>query len=78
MRTYIWVSKYSQIYNDTRFAKQWDIELYGTLVCLQLETSENRYINFSSTEMSTNNLPGGEGRSARNVENLAAICEPIV
>jgi hypothetical protein len=30
------------------------------------------------TEMSTMNLPGGKGRSARKAENLSAICEPIV
>jgi hypothetical protein len=30
------------------------------------------------TEMSTRNLPGGEGGSARKAENLTAICEPIV
>jgi hypothetical protein len=29
------------------------------------------------TEMSTRNLPGGEGRPARNAD-LTAICEPIV
>jgi hypothetical protein len=30
------------------------------------------------TEMSTRNLPGGKGRSAREVDNITAICEPIV
>jgi hypothetical protein len=30
------------------------------------------------TEMSTRNLPGGEGRSARKADNLTAICETIV
>jgi hypothetical protein len=30
------------------------------------------------TEMSTRNLPGGEGRPARRADNLTAICEPIV
>jgi hypothetical protein len=30
------------------------------------------------TEMSTRNLPGGKGRSARGTDNLTAICEPIV
>jgi hypothetical protein len=30
------------------------------------------------TEMSTRNLPGGKGRSARKVGDLTAICEPIV
>jgi hypothetical protein len=30
------------------------------------------------TEMSTRNLPGGEKRSARRADNLAAICEPNV
>jgi hypothetical protein len=30
------------------------------------------------TEMSTGNLPGGKGRSARKADNLTAICEPIV
>jgi hypothetical protein len=30
------------------------------------------------TEMSTRNLPGGKGRSARKSDNLTAICEPIV
>jgi hypothetical protein len=30
------------------------------------------------TEMSTRNLPGGEGRPARGADNLTAISEPIV
>jgi hypothetical protein len=30
------------------------------------------------TEMSTRNLPGGKGRLGRKVDNLTAICEPIV
>jgi hypothetical protein len=30
------------------------------------------------TEMSTRNLPGGKGRSARKADNLTAICESIV
>jgi hypothetical protein len=30
------------------------------------------------TEMSTRNIPGGEGRPARKADNLTAICEPIV
>jgi hypothetical protein len=30
------------------------------------------------TERSTWNLPGGKGRPAHNVNNLTAICEPIV
>jgi hypothetical protein len=30
------------------------------------------------TEMSTSNLPGGNGRSAREPDNLTAVCEPIV
>jgi hypothetical protein len=30
------------------------------------------------TEMSTRNIPGGEGRPARKVDNLTAICESIV
>jgi hypothetical protein len=30
------------------------------------------------TEMSTRNLPGGKGRSARKADNLTAIYEPIV
>jgi hypothetical protein len=30
------------------------------------------------TEMSTTNIPGGEGRPARKADNLTAICEPIV
>jgi hypothetical protein len=30
------------------------------------------------TEMRTRNLPGGEGRPARQTDNLTAICEPIV
>jgi hypothetical protein len=29
------------------------------------------------TEMSTKNLPGGEGRLAPKANNLTAICEPI-
>jgi hypothetical protein len=32
----------------------------------------------SLTEMSTRNLPGGEGRPTRKADNLAAVCEPIV
>jgi hypothetical protein len=30
------------------------------------------------TEMSTTNLPGGDGRPACKADNLTAICEPIV
>jgi hypothetical protein len=30
------------------------------------------------TEMSTRNIPGGEGRPARKADNLTAIYEPIV
>jgi hypothetical protein len=30
------------------------------------------------TEMSTRNLPEGEGRQALKTDNLTAICEPIV
>jgi hypothetical protein len=30
------------------------------------------------TEMSTSNLPGGKVRPVRKVDNLTAICEPIV
>jgi hypothetical protein len=30
------------------------------------------------TEMSTGNLPGGNGRPALKADNLTAICEPIV
>jgi hypothetical protein len=30
------------------------------------------------TEMSTRNLPGGKEQPARTVDNLTAICEPIV
>jgi hypothetical protein len=30
------------------------------------------------TEMSTRNLPGGEGRPARKADNPNVICEPIV
>jgi hypothetical protein len=30
------------------------------------------------TEMSTRNIPGGEGRPALKADNLTAICEPIV
>jgi hypothetical protein len=30
------------------------------------------------TEMSTRNIPGGEGRPGRKADNLTAICEPIV
>jgi hypothetical protein len=32
----------------------------------------------SVAEMSTRNLPGGKGRSARKADNLTATCEPIV
>jgi hypothetical protein len=31
----------------------------------------------SITEMSDRNFPGGKGQSARNTENLTAICEPF-
>jgi hypothetical protein len=30
------------------------------------------------TEMSTRKIPGGKERPARKVNNLTAICEPIV
>jgi hypothetical protein len=30
------------------------------------------------TEMSTWNIPGGQGRPERGADNLTAICEPIV
>jgi hypothetical protein len=30
------------------------------------------------TEMTTRNIPGGEGRPARKADNLTAICEPTV
>jgi hypothetical protein len=30
------------------------------------------------TEMNTRNLSGGKGQPAREADNLAAICEPIV
>jgi hypothetical protein len=30
------------------------------------------------SEMSTRNLSGNKGRPARKVDNLTAICEPIV
>jgi hypothetical protein len=30
------------------------------------------------TEMSTRNLPGGNGRPAIRADNLTAICEPTV
>jgi hypothetical protein len=30
------------------------------------------------TEMRTGDLPGGEGRPAREADNFTAICEPIV
>jgi hypothetical protein len=30
------------------------------------------------TDMSTRNLPGGKARPARKVDNLSAICEPII
>jgi hypothetical protein len=30
------------------------------------------------TEMSTRNIPGGEGRPARKADNLTAICESII
>jgi hypothetical protein len=30
------------------------------------------------SQMSTRNLPGGKGRSARKPDNLAAIYEPII
>jgi hypothetical protein len=30
------------------------------------------------SEMSTRNIPGGEGRPTSKADNLTAICEPIV
>jgi hypothetical protein len=30
------------------------------------------------TEMSTRNIPGGEGLPAHKADNLNAICEPII
>jgi hypothetical protein len=30
------------------------------------------------TEMSTRDIPGGKGRTARKADNLTVICEPIV
>jgi hypothetical protein len=33
---------------------------------------------FDLREMSTRNLPGGKGRSARKRNNLTAICELII
>jgi hypothetical protein len=30
------------------------------------------------TEMSTRNIPGGEGRPARKAHNITAICVPII
>jgi hypothetical protein len=30
------------------------------------------------TKMSTRNLPGGKGRSARKADNLITMCEPTV
>jgi hypothetical protein len=32
----------------------------------------------SLTEMSTMNIPGGQGRPERKADNLTTICEPIV
>jgi hypothetical protein len=29
-------------------------------------------------EMNTRNLPGGKGRTARKVDNLTVICQPIM
>jgi hypothetical protein len=44
--------------------------------CPAYNTSER--IAQKITEISTRNLPGGNGRPARKAENLTAICEPIV
>jgi hypothetical protein len=30
------------------------------------------------TEMSTRNLPGGNGRPARKADNVTFVCEPII
>jgi hypothetical protein len=30
------------------------------------------------TEMRTRNIPGGKGRPERKLDNLTAICEPII
>jgi hypothetical protein len=34
--------------------------------------------SIQTLELSTRNLPGGEGRPARKAHNLTATCEPIV
>jgi hypothetical protein len=47
-----------------------------------LPNSSSRTVALGSTqpvtEMSSRNLPGGKGRPAHKVENLTAICEPII
>jgi hypothetical protein len=35
-------------------------------------------LTYPLTEMSTRNPPGSKGRPARKVDNLTAICDPIV
>jgi hypothetical protein len=50
--------------------------------CFDLPNPSSRTTTLGSaqplTEMSTSNLPGGRGRLTRKVDNLTAICEPIV
>jgi hypothetical protein len=50
--------------------------------CFNWSNPSNRTMALGSTqpltEMSTRNLPGGKERPARGVDNLTAICEPIV
>jgi hypothetical protein len=47
-----------------------------------LPNSSNRNMALGSTkpltEMSTRNLPGGNGRPARKTDNFTAICDPLV
>jgi hypothetical protein len=56
--------------------------LMRSLDIFNLPNSSSRTMALGSaqplTEMSTRNLPGGKGRPARKVNNLTAICEPIV
>jgi hypothetical protein len=43
-----------------------------------LEVNERRLSYIHVSEMSTRNFPGGKGRPGRGVDNLTALCEPIV
>jgi hypothetical protein len=53
-----------------------------SLLFYNLSNPSSRVMALGSTqpliEMSTRNLPGGKGRSARMADKLTSMCEPIV